>query len=240
METQVIAFEWEEFLQWFKGAWEPGHHMSFIGPTGVGKTTGLVGILPLRRYVIAIDAKGGDPTLEQLLHNGFIESKWPPKRSVYKDIEKGKPARLLIGRDVQTTKDLPLLRKQVAACLTDVWDEKGWTVYADELQVITDRRLMNLGSHVERFLIAARGRNISFVGAFQQPVWVPPAMAKMSRWLATFYTRDVETVNRIAEMAGRPKEEIRGMVAGLPEFAMLLFSNNPRHPVIVALPPKVY
>lgn len=239
METSIVAKEWEEFLDWFRGAWEPGHHMSFIGPTGVGKTTALVGILPLRKYVVAIDGKGGDPTLEGLLKVGFIESEWPPKKQIYRDIEDGKPARLIIGRGVKKTSDLPRLRHQVQKCLIDTYDDGGWTVYADELQILTDRRLMDLGSHVERFLIAARSRNISFVGAFQQPVWVPPAMAKMSRWLATFYTRDVETVNRIAEMAGRPKEEIRGMVAGLPEFGLLLFSNNPRHPVIMALPPEI-
>lgn len=239
MDAEVVALEWEQFLAWFKRKWEPGQHMSFLGPTGVGKTTALVGILPLRKYVIAIDAKGGDETLEVLLGKGFVESKWPPTKKVYKDIEEGRPARLLIGRDVKTTADLPLLRLQVAKCLTDTWDQTGWTVYADELQIVTDRRLMNLGAHVERFLIAARGRKISFVGSFQQPVWVPPAMAKMSRWFATFYTRDTDTQNRIAEMAGRPKDEVRGMINGLPEFGLLLFSNNPRDPVIVALPPKV-
>lgn len=238
MDTDIVAYNWEDFTAWFKEVWAPGHHMAFIGPTGTGKSTAMVGILPLRKYVIAIDPKGGDDTLKALLQHGFIESDWPPKRQVWKDIEDGKPARLVLGSRVNARSELPKLRNQIAKCLGDVWDQRNWTVYIDELQIATDRRLMGLGAYVERNLIAARTRGISFVGSFQQPVWVPPSMAKMSRWFATFYTRDIDTVNRIAEMAGRPKEEIRGMVKGLPEYCFLLFSNNPRHPVIVTQPPK--
>jgi hypothetical protein len=61
----------------------------------------------------------------------------------------------------------------------------------------------------------------------------------MSTWFMVMYTRDRDTVDRLAEMSGRPTPEIRGMVKGLPRYCTLVFSNDPREPVIVTKADKV-
>ena len=73
---EIEPLDWNtEFLPWFDKAWKPGEHISLIAPTGAGKTTFASGIMGLRRYVLVLDAKGGDSTLEGL---GFPRlSKWP-------------------------------------------------------------------------------------------------------------------------------------------------------------------
>lgn len=230
---QVVGLDWDQFTTWFRAHWEPGQHVALVGPTGTGKTTLVVGILPMRKYVMALDPKGGDSTLSSLEGHGFQRVEWPPPKDIRKRIEEGHPARLLVGSMVKGTEDLPKLRRQVGLALRDAFNEQGWTVYVDELQIVADRRLMNLGASIERNLIAARDRKVSMVMSFQRPANVPRSAAEMSTWFVVLYTRDRDTVDRLAEMAGRPTAEMRGMIKGLPQYCVLVFSRDPRAPVIV-------
>lgn len=232
-DPDVISLTWTQFQTWFKAMWEPGQHVALVGPTGTGKTTLVVGFLPLRKYVLALDAKGGDSTLSTLEQHGFVRIGWPPSREIRKQIEEGQPARLIVGDRVRTTRDLPKLRRQIGLALRDAYDEEGWTVYCDELQIIADRRFMGLGASIERNLIAARDRKVSMVMSYQRPANVPPAAAEMSTWFITLYTRDRDVVARLAEMAGRYSGEMRGMIRGLPQYCVLVFSRDPRAPIIV-------
>ena len=236
---QIESLEWGEFLEWFDVAWKPGQHVALVGPTGAGKTTLVVGILPKRKYVIALDPKGGDGTLSALESKGFIHSPWPPGKQTRKDIEQGKPARLIVGSGLGNIENLPTLRSQISQALDDSYNERGWTVYIDEAQIVADRRLMNLTGKIERNNIAARDRKVSMVASFQRPAHVPRTTGEMSTWFFVYYTRDIDTVGRIAEMAGRERAVVRGMVAGLPEYYVLLFSRNPRDPVRITVAPKV-
>lgn len=144
-DLKVLVLEWEDFIEYFHDMWEPGQHMALIGPTGEGKTNFMVNLLPDRKYAIALDPKGGDDTLAALEKKGFEKTTWPLKDRHWQDMAEGKPGRFIVGSGIRTTADLPKLRKMIAEVLRDVFDQTGWTVYVDELQVVSDRRLMNLG-----------------------------------------------------------------------------------------------
>lgn len=78
----AVLLDWDrEFLPWAQGKlrhavtadgmrlplpspWKPGGHWALIGPTGEGKSTFAVGILGLRKWVLSLDPKGEDETLE--------------------------------------------------------------------------------------------------------------------------------------------------------------------------------
>ena len=236
---RVEPLSWaDEFKPWFSEVWEPGQHMSVIAPTGAGKTTFVGGLLDLRRYVLALDPKGGDSTLGSLGLDRL--AKWPGEKelaqTVAKNDQDGKPSRYVVGPRVRHRDDLPELREQTRRAMNGAFNMGGWTLYADELQIMTDPRMMNLRSEADEILIAARDKGLSFISSYQAPSWVTPHAAKMSTWVAVSYTRDTDVVNRLAEVLGRPKPEIRGALSGLDPFSWLIVGRNPREPYRVTLP----
>ena len=226
------------FLEWFSSEWQPGQHLSVIAPTGAGKTTFVGGLLKLRKYVLALDPKGGDSTLSGLEYPRLNE--WPGDKKIAQMVatndQNGVPSRYIVGPRVSKSEDYESLRETTKEALDGAFNLGGFTVYADELQILSDPRMMNLRKEADRMLIAARDKGLSFVSSYQAPSWVTPHAGKMSTWVAISYTRDTDVVNRLAEILGRPKPEIRGAISGLDPYTWLVAGRNPREPLRVTLP----
>ena len=235
---EVEAKPWPQFLEWFKGVWKPGEHLASIAPTGAGKSTFNIGVLDYcRSYVLAFDPKGGDSTLRG---SGWPRlPTWPPHPQIYKDMEEGRPYRAIVGPATSLVTDLPRQRGVFAAALDGAFNDGGWTVYVDELQLMADRRMMGLSTPVERMLIAARDKKLSVVTAYQRPANVPRTASDQATWVAVSYTRDKDVVDRVAEMLGRPKPEIRGALNGLDPYAWVVVGRNPRMPLVVTRPVEI-
>ena len=239
----VLAMPWDEFREWFKPRWRQGEHLSILAPTGAGKTTFAGGLLDIRRYVLAADPKGGDETLGALRWERLTS--WPGERDMDRLLEHHErhdpplPTRFVMGPVVHTEKQLAQMKSALADSLDGVWRMGGWTYYIDELQVVADRRLLDLSAKVDRLLVSARSKGVSMVYAFQQPKWVTSASLTQPTWMAVGYTRDTDTVTRLAELMGRPKAEIRGALRGLDRYCWLVIGRDPREPLVVTKPHKL-
>lgn len=239
LETDFVALDFDAFLERFGGAWQPGQHVALVGPTGVGKSTFAGHILPLRNYVVALDPKGGDTTLAGLERRGFVRvSQWPPPKKIMRDVAEGRPARLIVSHAWRSKEDFPKLRALLERTIDGVFEQGGWTLYVDELQIAADRRIMNLTAGIEQNLIAARDRGVSVVTSYQRPANVPRSASEMSTYLVVWYTRDRDVVHRLSEMMGRDRSETRAMVNGLGRHDILLASNNPHDPLLATHVPK--
>lgn len=228
--------EWAgEFLPWFDTNWHPGQHIAAIGPTGQGKSTFTGQILRLRKYVLALDAKGGDGTLDKL---GWPRiTSWPPSRQVRQDIADGLPARLVVGGRARTEREYEELRELMSTVIDAAFAEGGWTLSIQELQIIAD--MMALKKRVERNLIAARDRASSIVAEYQAPAWVPTAASRQATWGVVWPTRDDDVIVSLAKKFGRSREVLGEALYALPDYHVLVIGLNPRMPMILTHPPAL-
>lgn len=231
---EVEGVDFEAFRPRFKKLWTPGQHLAIEAPTGEGKTTLAYWLLSGRRYVLALDQKGGDETIGQ--YPGFRRTHTWPDRQARRDLDDDKPVRLIIGRVANVIEDLDRNVELQARVLNSAWQEKGWTMYVPDLQLLTDRRLGNLSAQLDKFLIAARDRKISVVTDFQELTNISKLAYRMASWFAIGYTRDRDTVERVSEATGRSFAEMRGLVRELPEHHFLFVPKRPRDPILVTLP----
>ena len=235
-ETEVEALTWRPFLERQRDHWEPGEHWAVVAPTGEGKTVFTSGLCRTRRYVLGLDQKGGDKTLLQLGWDR-IEA-WPPSRTDRKEMEEGQPFRRVVGSLKRDPASRNLRRALHKRILEAAMVEGGWTILAPDLAALTSRKYGNAWDEMVELLILARDAGTSIVTDFQRPAGVPREAAEMATYLAIGYTRDRDTVSRLAEMMGRSAAEIRGAVdalANLP-FGWLIVSRRPRDPIILTRP----
>jgi len=234
----VEPLVWSDFKDWFGTEIEPGQHGAIVSPTGSGKSVFATGLLDLRSYVLVIDAKGGDSTLEKLGYERL--SSWPGERRMLAKIEKnekdGKPSRFVVGPVVRRHEDTEKLGEVIRDAIRDAYSMGGWTVYFDELQLSTDPRLgINVRKEVDQMLIAARDRGLSVWSSYQSPSWVTPHASRMATWMAVSYTRDREAIRALAANLGRPVNEVAGMIAGLDPYCFAVVTRDPKAPIRVTI-----
>lgn len=235
--AKTVALSWSHFLEHMRLNWEPGQHMALIGPTGEGKTTLALGLLDLRNWVLALDPKGEDDTLSA---SGYERLRnWPPSSKIRDRIAEGYPARLLVGGPSRTDEEAEELERVLDQAVRGVRAEGGWTLYIDEFQVLSDRRMMGVTTQIEQLLITARTRGTSVVTSFQAPAWVPKASTRQASWCIMWATAAEDSVQTIAEAFGRDWRMLKAQGDELPEYHVLAIPKRHREPMIVTHPPKV-
>lgn len=235
-QTKVIGVPFDHFLIWLRSSWTPGKHFALCGPTGEGKSTFAVHALKSRKWVMALDAKGEDDTLEA---SGFTRiTSFPLPRRIRNDISEGLPARLILGGSARNDREERALRSLMAQGVAAVRQQGGWTVYADEFQVLADLRMFGLGKPIEQLLITARKNRTSVMTSFQAAAWVPKAATRQAAFIALWPTRDRAMIKAIAEAAGRPWREVEEAVDVLPQYYVIIIPSNIHSPMMIVHPPK--
>lgn len=265
----VVWLSWDDYLGWLSGrvtrtttawgeqvqlgpAWQPGEHMALDGPTGEGKTTHAVGILSVRKYVLALDPKGEDETLSA---SGFlrVRSIWEDSlrwrlahrddaktwADVHKLIDEGRPAKVIVGGGSSTDEEDVALERLMRESITYARHAGGWTLYVDEFELLSSQRMFNQGPRIERMLITARRRKTSVVTTFQAPAWISQHATRQSRRAVKWPTGDRDMVIKLSRAMGRDWREVAQAVDLLPPFHTLTIPRGKRHPMVMTSAPEL-
>jgi hypothetical protein len=262
----AVLLDWErEFLPWVRGKkrsaavggvrlplpppWKPGQHWALIGPTGEGKSTFAVGLLEGRKWVLSLDPKGEDETLES---SGYerVTSMPPPKgrpfgkpepgteRWIWDQVEKGLPVGLIAGFEALSDEEDAALHQLMRDAVTWCRRTRGWTLYVDEFELLSSQRMFALGPDIERMLITARRAGTSVVTSFQAAAWVSKHAVRQASFTSLWPTRDRDMIKSVAESMGRDWRLISAAVDELPPYHVLVIPKQIRMPMLVTTAPK--
>lgn len=271
----AALLDWDtQFVPWMRGKlghadipgfgpvrlpdpWRPGAHWALNGITGEGKSTFAVGLISQRRWVLALDPKGGDETLEASGYERLLQvppprDRWAwardavgrePRRGtddwIWHRVERGLPVGLIAGFEALTDDADEALHQLMRDAITWCRRTRGWTLYADEYELLSSQRMFGLGGDVERMLITARRAGTSVVTSFQAPAWVSPHAIRQARFITVWPTRNKAMVQKIADGMGRDWKVIAAALDELPPFHCLTVPQQLRRPMLVTCAPKL-
>lgn len=261
----VIALTPDEFLKWARGElrelggvklgppWQPGQHFALIGKTREGKTNFAVWLLSeLRQFILALDPKGED---ESLSASGWTRvttvpggRRKPPRFSqewrLWQDIEKrlakGRgPVRLIVGQQSRSKAADIANKILMGDAIEYARQAGGFSLYVDEHQILSDRRMYGLGEDIARQAISAARDKMSVIASMQYLAWVEKSTTRQATLIAVWRTRDRDLIKLAAQTAGRPWQEVAAAVDELPKYWLLIIPDEIRAPMMMVRPPKV-
>jgi len=265
----VVWLDFDQYLAWLSGRlrkartawgetvelgppWQPGEHMALDGPTGEGKTTHAVGMLGLRKYVLALDPKGEDDTLSRsgyarVRHIYQDSIRWRLAHredaktwdDIHKRIEAGLDARVIVGQGSRTLADDLRNQRLMSDALEYCRQAGGFTLYVDEFELLSSPRMFGQGPMVERLLISARSQGTSVVTTFQAPAWISQHATRQSRRAVKWPTGDPEMVKKLGRAMGRDWQEVKLALDQLPPFHTLTLPRGKRHPMVITSAPEL-
>lgn len=217
-DTLAPVVSWDQFWQWFD--WRQGEHVGVIGPTGQGKTTFALAILPKRRFITALGTKPRDRTLDKFAReHGFEKTReWDaradpslhPRRILWPNSES-----LYAARNQQS-----VFRR----ALSSMYRQGNWTVYVDELWYIIHH--LKLEPEIRVYLLQARSNGVSLVVGTQRPAFVPLEVYDQSSWLVFFRDNDETNLKRMSGISWLSKKLVQGLVANLDQYQALVINTR--------------
>lgn len=217
LATEAPRIPWDVFVRDVL-RWEPGEHFGLIGPTGLGKTTMLLNLLPYHPYVVVFATKPRDATMERLINTGYIRlTRWKsidadeyPRRVLWPDASK------LDSREVQ--------RDVFRDAFERIYREGGWTVALDETWYMDN--VLHLENEIKTYLLQARSLGISLVTATQRPAWVPREIYTSCTHLMFWRVNDETDLRSLSGIGWRSGDLIRDAVANLDLYQSLYINTR--------------
>lgn len=210
----VARVGWPDFLDAFD--WQQGEHVTLVGPTGGGKTTLALELLPRRDYVAVLGTKPRDPTLSRLVGAGFRRLReWPPSWGQH---------RVVVWPEYRRIEDVHRQQVVFDHMLREIFTAQAWCVYVDELHYLCET--LRLDKALLTYWQQGRSIGISLVASSQRPANIPLAAYSQATHLFFWRTNDERDLKRIGGVGGLSSKAIAAAVAGLAKHDVLYVNSR--------------
>jgi hypothetical protein len=217
VSTEAPRIPWDVFRTSYL-RWQNGEHFALIGPTGLGKTTMLVNLLPLHRFVVVFATKPRDATMNGLVRSGYMRlDRW-------RSLDPAQHPRRVLWPDASRLDSEKTQRAVFADAFARIYREGHWTVALDETWYMTN--VLGLDSEIKTYLLQARSLGISLVAATQRPAWVPRELYTSCTHLMFWRVNDQTDLASLSGIGWLNGEIIREIVANLEPFQCLYVNTR--------------
>lgn len=217
LHNQIPTVQWEDFVARVFD-WRQGEHTTIIGPTGQGKTTLALNLLPLRRFMVVFSTKPRDDVMANLERRGYvILSEW-------KNLVPTVYPRRVIWPKATGLYDASEQREKFRKAMEAIYHEGGWGLYLDELWFMSKQ--LKLDHEVKTYLLQARSLGISLLMASQRPSWIPLEAFDQSTHLFFYRDNDERNLDRISGIGFLSADLIRREVSQLAQYETLYVNTR--------------
>lgn len=194
-----------------------GIHRLLNGRTRSGKTTLNRILLRMKKSIVVLGTKSGDPSLDEYVsREGYLRiDHWPPKPRELRQRGPREQVKLLLWPEMTSYADLKRHRRTYQAALQDMYAEGAWTVGIDEGLWVCGRKGLDLGDEVSAIAYGGAGNGVSLHLCLQRPSAVPVITYASAHELYEFKTGNTNDLRELASYAGKSVTDFSSAVRSL-------------------------
>jgi hypothetical protein len=217
LSTDAPRVPWDTFIRDVL-QWNPGEHFGLIGPTGLGKTTMLLNLLPLHPYVVVFATKPRDSSMDKLIAQGYL------RMERWQSLDPRDYPRRVLWPNAMSLDSEKEQKVVFHDAFGKIYREGNWTVALDETWYLDN--VLGLESDIKTYLLQARSLGISLVAATQRPAWVPREIYTSCTHLMFWRVNDEQDLRSLSGIGWRSSDLIRDAVANLDLYQTLYINTR--------------